>query len=114
MYISKVGQHPFAMMTTNKDSERKEAIVKQKASMTEEQERLERYQNFLRMARTEVFTDLTGTGAFYRAGKDYQNRQVVVYAGKLFPATKFDLNKVGIIKGMHSWYFIELILMYLV
>lgn len=83
------------MMTGNKDSERKEAISKQKASMSEEQERAERYQNFLRMARTEVFTDLTATGSFYRAGMDYQNRQVVVYVGKLFPATKYDLNKVS-------------------
>lgn len=67
-FSSQVGSHPFAMMTSNKDNERKEALVKQKASMTEEEERASRYQQFLRMSRSEVFSDLTSTGAFYRAG----------------------------------------------
>lgn len=98
------------MMTSSKDNERKEALIKHKASMTEEEERARRYQQFLMMSRTENFTDLTATGAFYRAGLsvdclsiifsfsgvDYQGCQVVVYVDRLFPATKFDLNKVNI------------------
>jgi hypothetical protein len=88
-----VGQHPFAMMTTSKDTERKEALSKQRAAMTEEEERARRYQQFLRMSRTENFSDLTATGAFYRAGIDYQGNQVVVFVDRLFPAPKYDLNK---------------------
>ena len=56
------------MMVTDKDSERKDALAKHRAAMSEEEERLRRYQQFLRMSRTENFADLSDLGAFYRAG----------------------------------------------
>ena len=31
---------------------------------------------------------------FVHAGNDYQGRQIMVYVGRLFPASKLDLNKV--------------------
>ena len=56
------------MMTTNKDSERKEALMRDRAALSEEEERARRYQQYLRMSRSENFTDLTALGAFFRAG----------------------------------------------
>ena len=53
-----------------------------------------RYQGYLRRARTENFSDLSALGAFYKAGLDYIGRQVVVFVGRNFPATKVDLSKV--------------------
>ena len=53
-----------------------------------------RYQSYLRRARTENFTELASLGAFYKAGRDYMGRQIVVYVGRLFPAPKVDLSKV--------------------
>ena len=57
------------MMTSNKDNERKEALIKHKAAMSEEEERARRYQHYLLMSRSENFSDLTATGAFFRAGR---------------------------------------------
>ena len=54
-----------------------------------------RYQEFLRRARTENFSDLAGLGAFYKAGQDYLGRQVIVFVGNKFPAPKVDLTKVS-------------------
>ena len=63
------------MMTTNKDSERKEALMRDRAALSEEEERARRYQQYLRMSRTENFTDLTALGAFFRAGERERERE---------------------------------------
>ncbi len=59
-----------------------------------------RYQNYLRRSRTENFSELAGLGAFYKAGVDYMGRQIVVYVGRQFSASKFDLSKVGMANGI--------------
>ena len=56
------------MMVTDKDQERKDALVKQRAAMSEEEDRSRRYQQFLRMSRTESFGEFNALEAFYRAG----------------------------------------------
>ena len=53
-----------------------------------------RYEGFLRRAHTENFQDMANLGAFYKAGLDYVGRQIVVFVGKQFPASKLDLSKV--------------------
>ena len=59
------------MMMTDTDEERKEALVKQRAAMSEEEDRSRRYQQFLRMSRTENFVDFNALEAFYRAGEEW-------------------------------------------
>ena len=63
------------MMTTNKDSERKEALMRDREALSEEEGRARRYQQYLRMSRTENFTDLTALGAFFRAGERERGRE---------------------------------------
>ncbi len=52
------------------------------------------YEGFLRRANTENFQDMANLGTFYKAGLDYVGRQIVVFMGKQFPASKVDLSKV--------------------
>ena len=54
-----------------------------------------RYQEFLRRARTEAFSDLASLHAFYKAGQDYLGRNVVVFVGSKFPAPNYDLSRVS-------------------
>lgn len=91
-FISEVGRHPFAEMTADKDGQRKE-FVSRNRQPTEEETQRKKYKQLQQRARTENFQDLAGLGAFYRAGVDYLGRQVVVYVGRLFPASKVDLSK---------------------
>ena len=58
------------MMVTDKDQERKDSLMKQRASMSEEEDRSRRYQQFLRMSRTETFTEFNNLEALYRAGNE--------------------------------------------
>ncbi len=58
------------MMVTDKDNERKESLVKQRAAMTEEEDRSRRYQQFLRMSRTESFSEFNNLEVLYRAGNN--------------------------------------------
>ncbi len=37
---------------------------------------------------------MANLGAFYKAGLDYVGRQIVVFVGKHYPATKVDTSKV--------------------
>ena len=53
-----------------------------------------RYEGFLKRAQAENFQDMANLGVFYTAGLDYMGRQIVVFVGKQFPASKIDLSKV--------------------
>jgi len=90
--ITEAGSHPFATMTSDHDRERQDQITRSRPP-TEEENQIRRYQSYLRRARTENFTELASLGAFYKAGRDYMGRQIVVYVGRLFPAPKVDLSK---------------------
>ena len=57
----------------------------------------DRYQSFLRASRTENFSDFANLGAFYKAGLDYQGRQIIIFIGRNFAAPKADLSKVRVL-----------------
>lgn len=64
-----MGSHPFAAMAADQDQARKEKVAVSSFDVNVEEERKRRYQHYLRMARTENFTDLNDLGALYRAGQ---------------------------------------------
>ena len=58
-----------------------------------------RYQDYLRRARSEAFSDLAQLNAFYKAGNDYLGRTIMVYVGNKFPASQFDPSRVSSGRG---------------
>lgn len=88
-----IGKHQFAMMNENHDTIRQEQIHVRSQRTTFEEEQAKKYQYYLKKSRTEDFRDIAALQCFYKAGVDYMGRTVVVFIGKLFPASTYSAQK---------------------
>ncbi|XP_065907079.1 protein GDAP2 homolog [Dysidea avara] len=92
-FMRDVGKHQFAMMEDNHDVVRREQIQSRSQRSSVEQEQAKKYQHYLKKARSEDFRDIASLQCFYKAGVDYMGRTVVVFIGRLFPASTVPAQK---------------------
>ncbi|XP_052807341.1 protein GDAP2 homolog [Mya arenaria] len=86
-----VGQHPFASMQADPDTQ-KRLNPRSDVDMKKVEAR-KRYERLLKRARTEDLTDIASLRCLYRTGQDRFGRPVIVFVGRNFPASTVDLEK---------------------
>ncbi|XP_013421898.1 protein GDAP2 homolog isoform X2 [Lingula anatina] len=88
-----VGQHAFAHMEGDHDSQRQEVLRGRTSSEALALEQQRRYDRWLKRARKEDLSDIARLRCIYHTGVDKMGRPVIVFIGKNFPATTIDLEK---------------------
>lgn len=86
-----VGQHPFAQMEENPDSQKR--AVKPTTAEQRLIHQKRRYERLLKRAKQEDLTDVAALRCMYQTGHDRLGRPVIVFVGKNFPANTIDLEK---------------------